>query len=141
MNDAPVQRTPDGWRLDVRNSSVLSCCFDNRVVVTTYRHPAVRWSFTFECPFTLDAPDIGPLLVVPEGHANIASALPLIGLEVREATASEEGRLHLAFGDGTRIDALADDRFEAWQVSGPAGALLVAVPGGGVGVWRDAQNE
>ncbi|ORA51976.1 hypothetical protein BST22_13730 [Mycolicibacterium chubuense] len=60
----------------------------------------------------------------------------LIRRAVVEATADESGLLRICFGDGTALQVPSDDAYEAWNVSGPGGALVVCMPGGELAVWN-----
>lgn len=59
----------------------------------------------------------------------------LVGLNVVESTADDSGALRMAFGDGSLIHVAADEAYEAWNVSGPRGALVVSMPGGELAIW------
>lgn len=59
----------------------------------------------------------------------------LVGLDVVESTADDSGALRMAFGDGSLIHVTADKAYEAWNVSGPRGALVVSMPGGELAIW------
>ncbi|MHA7194428.1 DUF6188 family protein [Paenarthrobacter nitroguajacolicus] len=47
----------------------------------------------------------------------------------------EAGALHMEFSDGSTIDVLPDERYEAWTLAGPDGLLLVSLPGDGLAIW------
>ncbi|WP_240431252.1 DUF6188 family protein [Mycobacterium kyogaense] len=64
----------------------------------------------------------------------------LVGLDVSESTADDSGALKIAFTDGSLIQVPADDAYEAWNVSGPNGALVVSMPGGELAIWN-AQTD
>lgn len=64
----------------------------------------------------------------------------LVGLDVVESVADDSGALRMAFEDGSLIQVPADDAYEAWNVSGPRGALVVSMPGGELAIWS-AQND
>ncbi len=66
----------------------------------------------------------------------------LIGQNVRQAIADPSGALEMTFDGGARMHVGADPEYEAWNVSGPAGALVVSMPGGALAVWTppDAQG-
>ena len=66
----------------------------------------------------------------------------LIGQNVRAAIADPSGALEMTFDGGAHLHVGADPEYEAWNVSGPAGALIVSMPGGELAVWTppDAQG-
>lgn len=64
-----------------------------------------------------------------------APILQLVGLDVVESTADDSGVLRMTFEDGNLIHVPADDEYEAWNVSGPRGALVVSMPGGELAIW------
>ena len=60
--------------------------------------------------------------------------MPLLGKDVTGAGADDAGGLTVAFGDAA-LHCPASPDAEAWQLSGPAGVLVVSMPGGGLAVW------
>jgi hypothetical protein len=83
----------------------------------------------------------GPVLVSGTGTApteievDVAeSPLPpqladVVGATVAQLLVSEGGDLGVQLED-RQLSVRADDRYEAWQVAGPDGELLVCTPGG-----------
>ncbi|HUS22465.1 MAG TPA: DUF6188 family protein, partial [Aeromicrobium sp.] len=55
------------------------------------------------------------------------------------ATVETDGTLELAFASGATITVPPNPHYEAWQVNGPNGYLVVCVPGttGELSVWTD----
>ena len=87
-------------------------------------------------PFRLDSRAESALLS-PEDDTEEAF-LPirqLAGQTVDEATADESGTLRVRFNGGTVLLVPPDDAYEAWNVSGPGGALVVSTPGGALAIW------
>jgi Family of unknown function (DUF6188) len=62
-----------------------------------------------------------------------APILRLLKQVVTEATA-EGSVLRLRFASGMTLEALPDDRYESWSVSGPNGTTQ-CLPGGELGRW------
>ena len=60
----------------------------------------------------------------------------LIGHTVATAIADATGVLDVTFEGGARLHVEPDPAYEAWNVSGPNGALVVSMPGGELAVWR-----
>jgi hypothetical protein len=90
-----------------------------------------------ESPFTLNSQD-GDLLLSPEDDADEAfePVRQLVGQVVNEAKVSEDGTLSVTFDSGLRLIVRPDPAYEAWNISGPDGALIVCTPGGKLAVWR-----
>lgn len=59
----------------------------------------------------------------------------LVGQAVRSATSDQQGGLHLSFEGGVQLQVAMDPDYEAWQVAGPGGSLMVSTPGGELAVW------
>ncbi|MGE2732516.1 DUF6188 family protein [Mycolicibacterium vaccae] len=89
-----------------------------------------------ESTFNVDSSGTSVLLS-PEEDADEAfqPIRQLVGQTVKEAAADEAGTLRVSFSDGTRFEVPPDDDYEAWNVSGPGGALVVCVPGGELAIW------
>jgi len=67
-------------------------------------------------------------------RAGLGVALGLFPNAVTEATVNE-GVLHLAFDDGSRVVVPPQDDYETWQISGPGTSLIVSLPGGELAIW------
>ncbi|MEZ0069277.1 hypothetical protein ABIA32_005321 [Streptacidiphilus sp. MAP12-20] len=66
---------------------------------------------------------------------DVVPALALFNDEVLSAVALKTGALQLVFGSGTQLTCDPIPSYEAWQVSGPGGHLMVCLPSGGLAVW------
>jgi len=65
----------------------------------------------------------------------------LIGLKVVESRVADDGKLTIAFEDGSKLEALPDQQFESWQLSGPGRFLVVSLPGGETVEWKGEQRK
>lgn len=78
----------------------------------------------------------------PERPASIAPLVELHQVVVSEAAAHKDGSLTIAFADGHVMRVAADQRYEAFAITGSrAGAApfrLISLPGGGLAEWLDA---
>ena len=90
-----------------------------------------------ESPFRLDVQG-NSLSLSPEEEPDVALQWlgQLVGNTIEEATADAAGALHVIFDDGARLTVEPDAAFEAWNVSGPDGALVVSTAGGKLAVWK-----
>ena len=59
----------------------------------------------------------------------------LVGRTVEAAVVDRAGALDVTFDTGARLTVEPDPHYEAWNVSGPDGALVVSMPGGELAVW------
>lgn len=90
-----------------------------------------------ESPFSLDREGVSVVFSPEEDFEEAFEPIRrLIGLTVVEATADDSGALRIRFGDGTVLQVPSDDAYEAWNVSGPGGGLVVCMPGGELAVWN-----
>jgi hypothetical protein len=90
-----------------------------------------------ESPFRLDVHG-NSFSISPEevpDHA-LQSLRQLVGNTIEEASADAAGALLVIFDDGARLTVEPDAAFEAWNVSGPDGALVVSTAGGMLAVWK-----
>ena len=74
--------------------------------------------------------------VVAHSLEGLALLVPLLNAEVEAVTADDAGGLLLTLG-GTTLRCPGGVEFEAWNVSGPGGVLVVSTPGGGLATWTD----
>ena len=64
----------------------------------------------------------------------IAEAKPLLGSSITGASASPTGDLEITL-DAGRLLVRAGESYEAWQLDGPHGELVICMPGGELAVW------
>ncbi|MGE2832689.1 DUF6188 family protein [Mycobacterium sp. SMC-4] len=89
-----------------------------------------------ESPFTISAHGRTTRLVPDEdAEAAFWPVRQLTAQMIDEAFADSTGSLVVCFRDGTRIEVPPDPAYEAWNVSGPGGALVVCTPGGELVTW------
>ncbi|MDX1888122.1 DUF6188 family protein [Mycolicibacterium sp. 050158] len=63
----------------------------------------------------------------------------LVGQEIDVANTDPDGALNVSFDGGGRVRVEPDPAYEAWNVSGPGGTLVVSTPGGKLAIWS-AEN-
>ncbi|WP_037138756.1 DUF6188 family protein [Rhodococcoides fascians] len=68
-------------------------------------------------------------------YEHASNPLNFVGRVIEQARVSDDGALRLMFNDGTTLVAPADPDYEAWTISGPGGAMVVSMPGGGLAIW------
>lgn len=87
------------------------------------------------CPFVVSTASQQHQLD-PEVRAHLGPLLDLFPDALSTAAVAIDGTLGLSFVSGTSITVPPDADYEAWQVSGPAGYLVVCLPGSGqLAVW------
>jgi hypothetical protein len=59
---------------------------------------------------------------------------------VAEAVAYADGRLEVAFADGSAIKARGSPDCESWNLTGPHGLLVVSIPGGDLAIWGAVES-
>ncbi|HKY66858.1 MAG TPA: DUF6188 family protein [Acidimicrobiales bacterium] len=124
----------DHHRVPVEGALVDRVCVDFAVTLQL-RGESGEWQVQIESPFVMTSSEGDERLVVPELGAKLAVVLDVLRVEVSEARARKDGSLHVAFADGTHVDVAPDEGYEAWNVTGPGGARIVALPGGELAVW------
>ncbi len=94
-----------------------------------------------ESPFRLDI-DGDSFSLSPEGEPDgaLQPLRQLVGHTIEEATADTAGALHVIFEGGARLTVEPDPAYEAWNVSGPDGALVVSTAGGKLATWKSQSN-
>jgi hypothetical protein len=94
-----------------------------------------------ESPFRLDIDGDSFSLSPEEDRDDALQALrQLVGHTIEDATADAAGALHVIFEGGARLTVEPDPAHEAWNVSGPGGALVVSTPGGKLAIWKSQLN-
>ena len=122
----------DGWVLSLADTGVrvqVDCALS---LLTSD-----GYIFRIEQPFTLTSSEGHQYLLIPEDDpGKLAPALELARTAMTVANAYDDGHLELAFGNGATIRVASGEDSGSWQACGPEDLKLVAVPGGGLSVWR-----
>jgi hypothetical protein len=116
--------------------------FAGQKVTATEFGYAVRVEFSggyeidVEVGFTLHTGN-GDHHIIPGENAQRDAALldELIGQVAIVATAADDGGLRVDLDGGAGLWVEADPDYEAWTFTGPGGAKVVCLPGGGLSVW------
>jgi hypothetical protein len=99
------------------------------------------FEIVIESPFRVTASDGTEHKVDPAVRAGLGPVLDLYPDALVTATVDAEASLRLRFATGATLDVPADYAFEAWQVNGPDGFLVVCATGGsGLAVWGDTEE-
>jgi hypothetical protein len=95
-----------------------------------------EFDVVIECPFRLTARDGSVHNLDPGVRGSLGPVLALYPDALIAATVAADAALQLRLASGATLDVPADARFEAWQVNGPDGFLVVCAPGGDkLAVW------
>lgn len=119
-------------KLGLENKQLQSVLIDHTV---TMRLSGTHF-IVIESPFVLEiqgrAVSLSPNDDPDEAFEPVRA---LLGQIVSEALADENGSLSVTFDSGAHLHVEPDPAYEAWNVSGPEGALVVCTPGGTLAVW------
>lgn len=151
MSDAgpPFIRSNDGDRSGITEGGVQEVAIANRLVAALTGESLIQfrmgygvhlevgadYEVTIETPFHVNSDDIDwggePLTAEAAG-----ALLPLISYELTSSHVSNDGTLTLGLGSAT-LTVQPHTMYEAWQVRGPDGLLIVCSPGGDyIAVWE-----
>ncbi len=124
------------WDLPLRGEVVTQCRYDYAFTLLVGElEPSLE--VRIEQQFTLYTPK-GAEEFDPEGNPqDMSDTLRLLRGTVTRSIAHKDGRLEIDFDDGSCLRVPAGDHYEAWNVAGPEGALMVSIPGGDLAVWSE----
>lgn len=88
------------------------------------------FEIVIECPFRVTTPDGSEYNLDPAERISLGPVLGLYPDALITATVDADASLRLRLASGATLDVPADERYEAWQVNGPDGFLVVCTPGG-----------
>jgi hypothetical protein len=140
--DAPFIRTSDEDRPGISEGGKTDIVVANRLIAALSGKPLVQFRMGYGVNLELGHDHVvtieSPVEVVDgenrwSGKPMTASAagalLPLIQREVTVARVDQDGALVLGLGSAT-LTVRPEPMYEAWQVSGVGGLLIVCGPGG-----------
>ncbi len=133
LTEGTLVETDDRWVLPLSGRTVDRLCLDFAITLTIRGGLEVK----LESPFVLQRADRSEVLLVPDGDAErLSPVMSLVRGTATRVEAFKDGRLEVVFADGSKLRVPADEDFEAWQLVGPDGLLIVSLPGGELAVWR-----
>ncbi len=136
MSSRELVEGADNWELPLEGREVTQCCVDYALTLIL-GEPDATFSLAIEQRFWFAANDCDAEMFVPESSpAALGPPLAVLHQSVKRAIAYKDGRLELEFSDGMRLRVPASEKFEAWNLVGPAGLRLVSLPSGGLAVWQ-----
>ena len=124
----------DGWRLVFRSgiAQLLKIDFRLGLLITD---GAETVDLYVETPFRLVGPNVDTCCV-PEESESLAPVLALVNKVISEVTIENSGRMMVVFESGLSLIVDPDAHYEAWQVGGSTGFLLVCRPEKGVTFFK-----
>lgn len=118
---------------DFRGHTIFTVRMDFRVLLYTEEN----WEFQLSGDTYLTNPRVGTVLI--EGQEELTEDVPpelkrLIGQQISSVLVSASGDLAINIGD-TQLSVRADPNYEAWELGGPRGVIILCGPGGELVTW------
>ena len=118
---------------DFRGHTIFTVRMDFRVLLYTEEN----WEFQLSGDTYLTNPRVGTVLI--EGQEELTEDVPpelkrLIGQQISSVLVSASGDLAINIGD-TQLSVRADPDYEAWELGGPRGVIILCGPGGELTTW------
>jgi Family of unknown function (DUF6188) len=119
-----------GWRLAFRSGRVGLLKIDFRAALLLMDEPDTA-DLIIEVPFRLASLELHTDCF-PEKASSLAPILPLVNRKIMEVGIKNSGHLTAVFESGLVLEVGPHPSYEAWQISGSTGFLLVCRPEAGV---------
>jgi hypothetical protein len=124
------------WQLPLSHTTVgrlnIDMAFHMEVCDETGHY---LYRITIESPFRFQY-DRHTLLIDPEFKLAFTPLLSLVFSRIIEGKAYKNGDLEITFEETRKIFVPFDANFEAWQINGVGGLMMVANAGGILSVWK-----
>mgnify|MGYP001106437337 CR=1 FL=1 len=124
------------WLIPLQGRTVTQCQIDYGFTLVFLEPDAPMFTIRIEGKFVLGTDRGKSWLCAREDPTALGPALGLLNQKVESVVAYKNGDLEVTFAYRTNLCVPPDSNYEAWQVTGPGGLLLVSLPGGGLSVWR-----
>ena len=98
---------------------------------------APQYTITVECPLSITGLEGTREPIEPQVVERLNELVPA----TVQAIAVQSGTLSIGLGGDVEIVVAPTDMYEAWQVNGSDGSLLVCMPGGGLSWWLPTSTE
>ncbi len=136
MSDAPALiEMADHWVIPLGGKTVTQIRIDYAFSLIIWESRDLDFAVRIEGRFIFQVGNEEYALDAEEGAHTLCPALAIFGKTIQSALAHKDGTLELTFSDDSRVLVPPDPQYEAWEVSGPGGMLLVSLPGGSLAVW------
>jgi hypothetical protein len=133
-----TETNPVVWDLPIIGYRVVTIEFSGRIGVVAYGTrtegerfaPSARLCFGGTFLFG-DQGGVGHSLNAESPWDQLIGLLDLRHRTVASAVADDDSHIEITFDDGSKLIAGPDPAYENWELDGPRGLNLVAMPGGG----------
>lgn len=141
MTQPELTETADRFVVTVADSTVTRCTVDYALTLVVGESEAHLY-VTVEQPFWFrPSENEDEVRLAPEQEPEaLGPVLSVLHRSIEEIVAHKDGLLEVRFAGGGALRAPATTDFEAWNVVGPHGLRLVAMPGGEVAVWKPQEG-
>jgi len=134
-----LKEEKDRWILSLVKGRINYFHIDYRLTVDLVDE-AAKACLTIETAFRLKGPN-GEVSLTPSAPSSLAPILPLINTKVTKVVVLKTGRLNVDLEGGLFVEVEPDGSYEAWQIGGGDGWMLVCSPGGSVSFFRDTKRS
>jgi hypothetical protein len=127
-----------GWTLSLEGWTVTMCKVDYAFsLVLMAENTGETVQFRIEQAFQLSSPDQQWILEAETDPGSLGPALTLLHQIVTSASVSPTSILELHFANGMllQVGPHPEGRYEAWDLSGNYGTMMVCMPNGELAVW------
>ena len=126
----------DRWLVPLGGLAVTQCRVDHAFTLVVTDEPKQVFEVRIEQPFFIESRGVESAIDLEAESACLGPALSVLHQVVERASAFKDGRLGLAFANGTLLRVPFSVEFEAWEIVGPDGLRIVSLPGGELALWR-----
>jgi hypothetical protein len=135
-----LSESNEGYELGLGGLEVALCIIDFGFTMQ-FGTGDLRVSLRIESPFICSQGSERHVLNAEADPGGLGPALKLLHVEVNRGTVSKEGDLTIEFSDGTRLEAVHDEHYEAWTLNDSSGLTMVAGPDGRLSIFRPAVKD
>jgi hypothetical protein len=132
MNKAAPAENEEFWTIPLQGREVSMCKVDYAVTLVFWTMEDAA-EVRLGVPFAIREPGVDAAALNPEERRrDLGPVIDCFGKTVERLLIwKPDGRLDLTFTDGTQIEVLPHNDYEAWEVTGPGSLKFVCMPGGG----------
>ncbi len=132
-----LSESSEGYELDIGGLELGLCLIDFGFTMQ-FGTGEERVSLRIEGPFSCSLGRDRRVLHAETDPGGLGPALKLLHVEAKRGTVSKDGDLTIDFSDGTRLEVIHDEHYEAWTLNDSGGLTIVAGPNGRLSIFRPA---
>jgi len=135
-HDMKLIEESDRWLIPIQGLIVTQCRIDYAFSIVLWESREFSFSIRIGGEFICRVNNQEHHLHAERAPMELSPAISVLHKPIETAVAKKDGFLELMFTSDIHIIVPPDPKYEAWELSGSKGLLMVCTAGGNVSLWQ-----